>query len=301
MSFRFSTNRYVSPAASSAPQALYYFYAFMTALPPNGPGWVSVGESDGAAGGMGVTGLILSPTSLDPANAWFVLESPDGARQILFHRDVGGVAAAAEAHYLYNRAADYVGGSAVALPTSPSGLAREVYTSTGFFFSGFFQYLADDQYPYAWVFFGFSGNSGRGTALYGPITSPMTDDVDPVVVAGSDTSVDWATISTAIASPTAKTWSPQGSVWGGVAGLSYNNGGSTISPSNTPFGTNNTNQPLPICFSTMASSSPAFFKGFSNFLRWGSGPVTGKGTFASRKYIIYDTLVFPWDGVTDPL
>jgi hypothetical protein len=300
MTMRFMTNYSVTGASPLAAEALYGFFSFMTAAPPNGPGWVSVGESNGAAGGMGTTGLILSAASLSSANAWFVLESPDGSRQILFHRDVGGVATAGEAHYLYNRAADYVGGSAVALPTSVS--SQEVYTSTAFFTSGFFQYIADDAAPYGWIFFGYSGVSERGCAAFLPVAETQTGDPDPYVCIASSSTFGWTTINTTVTATGAKCWSSDGATWGGVGGLSYTSAGTTVIPNASPGAMGGGVLLVPVLLSTLVGSVPAFVKGFMNFAQFKTSMANRrKSVPENRQYIIFDTVGVPWDGLTDPL
>jgi hypothetical protein len=300
MAMRFMTNYLVSGASPVAAEALYGFFSFMTAAPPNGPGWVSVGESDGAAGGMGVTRLILSAASLTSANAWFVLQSPDGSRQILFHRDVGAAAAAGEAHYLYNRAADYVGGSSVALPTSAS--SREVYTATAFFASGYFQYIADDAAPYGWIFFGYSGVTARGCAAFFPVVETQTGDPDPYVCIATSTAFAWSTINTTITAAGAKCWSADGTTWGGVAGLSYSIGATPQIPAAGPLAVGGGVLLVPILLSTLSGSVPAFVKGFMGLAMFRSGPsAPAKSVPENRQHIIFDTVGIPWDGLTDPL
>jgi hypothetical protein len=300
MTMRFRTNYAASTTSTVAADVLYGFFSFMTAAPPGGPGWVSVGESDGAAGGMGTTGLILSGASLASANAWFVLQSPDGSRQILFHRDVGAAASAGEAHYLYNRAADYVGGSSVALPTSAS--SREVYTATGFFTTGFFQYIADDAAPYGWIFFGYSGITARGCAAFFPVAEIQTGDPDPYVCIASSGAFAWTTINTTITAAGPKCWSADGTTWGGVAGLSYSIGSTPNIPNAGPLSVGGGVLLVPILLSTLPASVPAFVKGFMGFGMFKSAvSAPAKSVPENRQYIIFDTIGIPWDGLTDPL
>ena len=296
MTMRFAVNK----SCSSAAAFLWEFYSFMTTASPSGPGWTSVGESNGTSGGMGTTGLFSSASDLTSSDAWFVLESPDTNRQILFERKVGDSASDGEMKLHYDRLAAYTGGSSTTLPTSSSSQA--VYTSTTWISTsgGYYQFGADDASPYGWWFFGYDTTTERGCGAFVPIDYGPSGDVDPYLLFGNYTGFALTFMNGegyGELDRTFKGWDPTGTYWGTASAtfyytannISFPNGASLLS---SVIG-------VPILFTGGSNSDRGLFKGLSNFIRWkGSG--TAKDTVSSYSYVVSSDVVLDWDGSTTP-
>ena len=296
MTMRFAVNK----LAAAADVFLWEFYSFMTTASPSGPGWSSVGESNGTSGGMGTTGLFSSSSDLTSSNAWFVLESPDTNRQILFERKVGGSAATGEMRLHYDRLAAYTGGSSTTLPTSSSSQA--VYTSTTWIYggSGYYQFGADDASPYGWWFFGYISANDYGCGAFIPINNGVSGDVDPYVLFGSNTGFLSSTLdveSTSETTSSVKAWDPTGTTWSSAPANTYVKGSDYF-----PGGCNLYAAAIgvPILFSARTITTNGTFKGMSYFMRWGNQG-SSKDIIDSGSYVISEHVFLDWDGATTPL
>ena len=300
MTMRFSTNNVVATTDTAA-EVLWEFFSFMTSASPTGPGWTSVGESDGTSGGMGVTGLITAYTDLTDSDAWFVLQSPevDGYRQILMHRNVGDAASAGEGHFLYNKDGDYEGGSSSSLPTATN--SQEVYTNAYWITNGTYQYCADDEAPYGWYFFGYTTTTNEGCAAMIPVEAQSGDD-DPYVLFAADTGfsyVDMNTVSSLSTNPNPKCWTPDGNNWSGVAGTLYTFF-TTITITVGPWGNQASTFSLPIPFMTRSADTYIFYKGMSTFVSWKSTNLSDRIVLDSKSKVITEDVFLDWDGMTNP-
>lgn len=302
MTMRFAVNKVcpTSPANEGA-NILWEFFSFMTSASPNGPGWTSVGESDGVTGGIGTTGIITSASDLVLADAWFVLESPDNARQILFERDVGGSTTSDEAGFYYNRSADYTGGSSSTLPTSTAGNSRTVWKGSSVLDTGVYHFIADDTTPYFWAFFGFNGSTPEGAFAFVPVTTPYPGDVDPYVLIACNSGFVGTALSavpTIDTSPGCRAWNNDASAWGGC-GFSYFYASGAVYSGTAPFGPGSKVVAMPSLFATRAVDSPAFVKGYQDYLRWKTSDVPAKMTLESQQYVVASDILLVWDGITD--
>lgn len=302
MTMRFAVNKDCTSSLASG--VLWEFFSFMTAASPTGPGWVSVGESDGTSGGMGVTGLITAPASLLDSDAWFVLESPDGNHQILWERDVGGSTATTEAYFYYNKDADYTGGSSSALPTSDS--SQEVYgASSNFFSAGYYQFAADDAAPYGWYLFGYGGTTQLGCALFLPITdisaAAVTHPWVLFVASSGFTANNFNIVNPLPTSDSPKAWSYDKAHWGGVSLTTFVLAGADVTGDEGALGGSGEPLGLPFFISTRATDTPAMLLGYTSFIRRRWGAITAKDTCNSRTWVSAGDAFLPWDGTTDLL
>lgn len=294
MTLRYSVNN-LCDQTPLAGQVLFTFYNFMIAASPTGPGWTCVGASDGTTGGMGVSKANLTTLAqFTSQNCWFVLRAPDGSREILFHRDVGGTALTGEMYFLYNRGGStfpYTGGSASSLPTATYG--KQVYTNTAWIGgSGYFHFMADDAAPYGWAWFGYSGTTQRGSAAMLPVENAYASDVDKYVLTGNTANFSTAQINAYVP----YTWSPTGLEWTTVVGLKY-----TSIPGSTPVGPDGTAVAVPVLFGRLATDVNPFTKGFVSLIRWcGTASITEKSTTSSGAFIAVGNCLLPWNAV-EPL
>jgi hypothetical protein len=301
MTLRFSLNNYYA-SIGTVNYYLYDIYRFMTAVSPTGPGWVSIGESNGTTGGMGTTGIITSAASLTAANAWFVLRSPDSKIQILFGKG-SATTYYAQSFLTYDQ---FTGGSGSAIPTYNSSKTIQflngykIYSATANYVH---HMVADDAYPYNFYaaavnisgapscsgfasFFnldGYSSNDGYPYAyMWTTQTGPITSSVD----AGSTT---YGT----------KSIHPNGSNWIYSFPCRLYADTSLIIPNAGPPGTIDGSQL--IAFPTIFLSTD-LYKGVNySWLKWCSnGTLAQHDTVQNKQWIRLGDFLFKWDGATVP-
>ena len=272
----FSTYPYGQPI-------FYFLYNFMTTASPNGPGWVSVGEGNGVdQGGMGVTGII---STTPPQNSWFVLQSPDGLRQICFK-----LTFVYQFGFYYNPIADWEGGDATTIPTTSltdTGLCG-LYT---FSQDSYLNILADDEYPYNFYCIHVQLGSVANVLVMSALQT-FSSDPDPYVILYTNNG---------FSSIVTKCWNQDH--FPDIFALKWeisNGGGTTIFPNNAPTTPDGEIIVLPIFYGSINNETAGIFKGVGDFANWASGG--GELNFLDDKSkILINGIALPWDGNTVPL
>lgn len=292
MSYRFTSNNAVS--GNSAAQYLKHLYDFMTASSPTGPGWVSVGESNGTVGGMGTTGIILSSSDLTSANAWYVIERPDGGAQFLFFRSSTGVSYIGQQ---YSKGALFTGGSSTTLPTATDAIS---WAAGGIAVTGYFDAVADDAAPYSFVHWGHVASTiaiTKGGAYIGLNTwEPM--DSDPYVnhFSNSYTFFAYSTFIGVAQLPNCFAWDPSGKVIGDVPLLGIGKLTTATYPNSPPEDVNGNPVLIDSVFSQgTEQSSPTFYKGTSKFIRWADTSLANGTRRFGGAFIKIQDFWIPWN------
>ena len=310
MTLRFSLNNlYLN--ANSASHVLWHIYRFMTAVSPTGPGWVSIGESNGTTGGMGTTGIITSESSLTSGTSWFVLRSPDSKIQILFARS--STSSTYAAFYLTYQ--QFSGGSSTTFPTYNASstlifAAAQRIVST--IYNRTLNLMADDAYPY--LFYATSTivttnvpNNGYGPysefgIFYIPLDGYEINDGYPYVFmvgGGGNAGLTSSYIGTNIDTSY------------GAKAFNYNGTSKNICPPllQRTYNTTPLPQAMPkvgdgyqIYGVPMIFSGAQLYKGVTYKFGWAAtSPLFSGRTFDNKKWICFSDIICPWDGVTTPL
>jgi hypothetical protein len=309
MTLRFSLNNVYS-AVNTVNYYLWEIYRFMTAVSPAGPGWVSIGESNGTTGGMGTTGIITSATSLISTTAWFVLRSPDSKIQILFAR---GIVNSFAGFYLTYQ--QFSGGSSTTFPSYNINSTLDFSNEASHINTGSSKYsihlMADDAYPYG--FYAVNLNISSAPIVNGSIHYIPMDDFHPsdgynyCFVRGSwgnpITVTNISNNSNGVYG--SKSFNKNGLTRNSIGSYTYATpictyygatGGGIIYPNNGMVSSSNIYlMPLLFC-------NYAYYKGLSYKYYWNSNSVITQGTtVVNRSGIRFGDLICPWDGITDPV
>lgn len=280
MTYRFVANVVTSGLTS---QMYWALYTNMIATSPSGPGWVSVGEGNGTVGGMGTTGLFSGPGDFT-STSWFVLERPDGGSQLLFYRNSDTNAM----FWRYSKGALYTGGDGSTIPTATDNFY--VGGQSGGGGGSYFSLIADDEPPYEWYAFSYSGSTNILNIAYIALNTYNPDDTDPYVLYSKQNTA----FATSYYGATCRCWDPTGTTAGDVIFPDITAGAEGW-PANPPYDVNGN----PILFDgmyyTLASDPYTFWKGTSSFVRWADANLPEKTRVLGGKFVKVGYIYLPWD------
>lgn len=290
--------------------AIRYLFAwldFMRTASPSGPGWTVPRSSNGTVGGAGdniATFSDLSQYTAGVSESWFVLRSPDGAKEFLFFR-----VDATDANWRCrcSRGALFVGGDAGNIATATDQLLFIGTVAIATETENVLHMGADDAAPYGFfTYMHLTGAfaSARGSMAWIPITDAVQPgDVDLYVLAYGITSVnafdvgqltietDSNTISRCVGIP------PGQAVQRTTPALTFRSQAGDMFPSDTPIDDNGDDLAMPVPFGVRSGiSAPNGFKGFSDFVLWNGMARAAGETFASRTRVSWGDVNVPWDG-----
>lgn len=307
MTVRFSLNNFYE-STNSWNQFMYDFFVFMTKTSPNGPGWISIGESNGSSGGMGTIGLITSASSFSSTYSWYVLRSPDSKYQLLMNK--GASSAYYGGMYLTNYV--FSGGSSSALPTFNSNNTLQfpysVRLNNGNSAKYTFNFIADDSLPYGFYAFAYNLSSNICTDLFGMIPMDGYNILDGYPIAFISSSYNYQPIKSNFssdASSRSTSTVSYGSLGFGITGstvawcqlANYMVNSTVLMPGNGPNINTNSILSLPTYF-----ASQTLYKGIStNWVRTPANFILNQGdTIDNKKWIRMGDWLFRWDGYTSP-
>lgn len=293
MSLRFTAN--VASGYTNAENFMYDAFYFLTSASPLGPGWVSVGEADGTSGGMGVTGLITSASSLTSGYAWFVVERPDGGSQFLLQKDSGS---AAPFYTKYSKGALYTGGDATTAPTATDEMELGTsHTCYGNYFNG----VADDEAPYGFAIWKHDTSTidVYNGLVYIPMDTYETIDEDRYIcctgVPGTYNIFEDLNAASGSFMRGCFGWDPQGIENGEIGMLSVYQSSGLSWPNNPPADVNGNPVLIDSIFCNPIMTSPACWKGTSNFIRWADTSIANGTRAFSGAYIKINQVWIPWN------
>ena len=306
MTMRFKPTTVIT--SSSAPQkTVFEFFDFMRQTSPTGPGWTVPRSSDGATvvtdgSGSNITAFgDLSQWVAATSISWFVLRSPDGAQEFLWHRVSVTVG---EWKVMRSRGALFIGGDITVVPTAADeefvhqpelALAQDAVIHMG----------ADDAAPYGyWLNSHQPGNfaTQRAGWAFIPVAATPAGDVDPYVhfmanmqFGGAFILADlWDENNTPFR--TAVRAKMPGADTQTCPALAYQNSGGTMIPNKAPLDDNGDDLSFPIVFGRSTDEPTSGYKGISTFMRW-NGLLRAPGeTFAGRTRVSWGDVNLPWDG-----
>lgn len=302
MTIRFSLNNYYSSTVNWY-QFMYDFYVFMTSSSPTGPGWVSIGESNGSSGGMGTTGLITSVSALAQTNSWYVLRSPDSKYQLLISRETN---TSYQGAFAFTNSV-FTGGSGSAIPSYNASKTCKFAYATRLNSSASkytFNFIADDSPPYG--FYAFSMYIGGTPKVHGSLGMLPMDGYDsrdgyPCIFFTTDTSGPKRNyLDVSNTSYGTYGFYPNTGLINSVFPCSYYMYTTLLMPNAGPGGTSATTSQVLTLPTTFASSY--MYKGMSSsWMRTPSNSILAEGdTVSNKQYIRLGDWLFLWDGATVP-
>jgi hypothetical protein len=229
------------------------------------------------------------------------MESPDGAKQVIFARGVniyyGGV--------YYSPGANFSGGTG----TSRATASDEVVIFETSMFSGFTGVLAlyaDDASPYGFYALGWNTSLTRQQmyVVWDPLTNCAAGETDPYIWHIGDT-YPFSTTSIGEVSDLVtdrRCVGTLGAFGGTIPGQYYVTGsGTIIVPEQGPDNLYNSNEMTwPILYARPSSISNSGYKGVGTIVRWNGQSHTTKDTLASETRMVYGVVNVPWNGTTPP-
>jgi hypothetical protein len=307
MVMRFLPNKLITQTSyAGGMQWLYEFMNFMRTPSPVGPGWTVPRSSNGTVGGAGDN--ITSYTSLSQyvsssQRSWFVLQAPDGVRELLWWRfDTYD----SRWYLYYSPSAGFTGGDAWNIPTATdtknlhSGWAITQESS----YQIMFHMGADDEAPYGfWCHGNRAGSPATDEGGYAmiPMTTPAVGDVDPMVFYSSlkdgfEEYLWYRLTSTTVGHCVAMKPGATGTYT--CPALYMISEGQAV-PNNMNKDANGADLSFPILFARPSTLGNGFYKGLSNFMQWnGTTRVPGE-MFAARTRVSIGWVNVPWDGASD--
>lgn len=211
MTYRFNVNNVITGSGVSGNDGdivVYNFKTFMKSASPSGPGWTVTRSGDGLAAFSSTGDVITSSgtgaNGIGNTNSWFVLQSPNGSRQILWQRGTANSSWV----ILYSKGSLFTGGTAssratatdaavvLGSTTDPSTAAGSTHFSTT---TKIVHYGADDTDGYSFYYAGYHQTTLATSAggLYFDEVIPLDTNIDNdyyifFVNAGNSTN-EWTT------------------------------------------------------------------------------------------------------------
>ena len=302
---RFVPKVVVSPTNSS-PRMLFEWFDFMRTPSPSGPGWTVPASSDGSTvdtGGLGANITSYADlqqwTSGPTAVSWFVLESPDGLKQICLSRyDTSEQ----NWYVFYSQSAAFTGGT---VDVFPNAVDRATYAYVRIESGGGVLHMgADDEAPYGfWLYEHLAGNfaSSRGCIAFIPIVGAPAGDTDPYVmfVANINTGGSY-TYGYLYDENNTPGFTRCSGMLNGVGTncptLLYYNSGGALAPNQCEVDGDGDDLLFPVPFGLSTRFPNAGFKGVSTFMQWNGRTRAAGETFASGTRVSWGDVNFPWDG-----
>ena len=296
----------------------------MTALTPSAPGpefmfdikeflvglgWTVEGSGDTSTGGMDAVDRITTSGDFTE-DAWICLQSPHASAsdrvQIIFRQDnINGN----NCQYFYNPTADYTGGGASTLPTSPAGTSRQVVVGNLVDSFGNRQaIIGDDAPPYGWAarkYVAGSPDDNRGAWAFIPLEQSPTNPGKPYVAWGSPAlgGFEEGSLNNADVNAGGPTGLAEGrlppQLPSGVGAALYEVDSVTAAPNGMETSESGEDFGVPMAFFTKPPLCQ--YVGFSTFMQWTGNGRASMSTFNNRTRIVFDDVTFPWDGSTVPL
>lgn len=272
-------------------------------------GWV-VKSSGDATTYFPTTDGITSATVLNVANAWFRIQDPAVARELVFQRGT-----TSRAYWIRSsKSAKFVGGapSATVAPTATDqqnewGTAAAGTTLTPVDAGYRQQGGADSASPYGW----WTGSypTGGGVASFGLVYEPLVEtdslDTNPIVMYRSANTMAFKTADMDDEVGTATTNGVRGYIdltnFVAVPACAYYEGGVVVFPGAAPSNPfSGLDDAASIMYARRSGIATPGYKGKGTVMRW-EGIIRAEGsTKASKTRICFGDVSLPWDGVTVP-
>lgn len=298
-------------ASDSSPRMVYALLDFMRTASPAGPGWTVPASSNGSTvdtGGAGanITSYAdLNQWSSGPLNvSWFVLESPDGLKQLMFSR-YG--TSNQDWYVLYSPGANFgdltVGTIHVWPDSNDRGNLSAGRIESG---GGVLHIGADDEAPYGWWLYEHaSGNfaTSRGCLAWIPVVSTQAGDTDPYAFFGANINTGGAYTAVYLDDEN-NSWATTcvigmlNGVFTNCPAITYESNNGLFIPNGCRVDEGGSDLSFPVPFGLSTRFANAAFKGISTFMQWNGANRAAGETFASKTRVSWGDVNFPWNGTT---
>ena len=313
MTIRTLANQTIPSAPSSATSASYAMWAWMNFMrqpSPVGPGWTVPRSSNGSVGGAGdnistsaTTGAQqLNVYSGSSARGWFVLRSPDGAKEWMVAKE----STAGQYRYHYSRSASFTGGDEWAYPTAVDANYWHANVPSNSSWQGVLHCAADDASPYGFWLHANNAGVSLNTCTWGLMWAPMDlvtmpSDADPYWCY-SDSYSNYGFTRAYIGNESQSYQANSAIKPGSTAGLYavtahyYRNDNNYFIPADAELTDLSQDVGLPVLVGRRAALGTGFVKGMTSFALWKGRPRGYGEMLSSRSRVVIGDMLLPWDG-----